>query len=372
MKKIKLLIDLTNIKAGGGITHIYQILSHFDNPSIDITLVGSESLNEIAFNSDIKKMIFVNEFSSFIKQEYFKHFTLKKIALQFDLVFAPGGTFYSSETPYITMSRNMLVFEEIERNRFPKWVSRLRYRMLEKLQVKSFKGALGVIYISNYAKDYITKMYPMLNGVSSTVIYHGISDDFRASPKKNLPITEYSLSNPFKILYVSIINYYKHQIPLMRAVEELRKEGFPVELELVGGINKGLVSEFNSELEQSPGTHYTGKAPYAEVSKFYKEADVFVFSSTCENMPNVLVEAMSAGLPILCSNFGPMPEILEDNGMYMNPLDVNDIKLKLRKILLSPSIRDTLANKAYNSSRKFSWKETSKETFSFITKLAKD
>ena len=38
----------------------------------------------------------------------------------------------------------------------------------------------------------------------------------------------------------------------------------------------------------------------------------FIFASTCENMPNILIEGMSSGLPILCSNYLPMPEFLKD------------------------------------------------------------
>ena len=50
-----------------------------------------------------------------------------------------------------------------------------------------------------------------------------------------------------------------------------------------------------------------------------KRAHLFVFASSCENMPNTLVEAMASGLPIACSDRGPMPEILRDGGTYFDP-----------------------------------------------------
>ena len=82
------------------------------------------------------------------------------------------------------MSQNMLVFEDKERNRFPFSFTKIRYLLLEKIQLKSFKNASGIIYISFYAKKYIEEKYPILKSVNSIVIYHGISNDFRQKPKK--------------------------------------------------------------------------------------------------------------------------------------------------------------------------------------------
>ena len=45
---------------------------------------------------------------------------------------------------------------------------------------------------------------------------------------------------------------------------------------------------------------------------------ICIFASSCENMPNSLVEGMASGLPIACSDRGPMPEILKkDGGLYL-------------------------------------------------------
>ena len=51
----------------------------------------------------------------------------------------------------------------------------------------------------------------------------------------------------------------------------------------------------------------------------YLDADLGLFASSCENMPNILLETMGAGLPIACSNRQPMPEILKNGGEYFDP-----------------------------------------------------
>lgn len=364
---MKIAIDATNIKAGGGLTHLSRILEYVDLQQIEVTVIGGTWLNSIPDRDGIHKMILVKEFSSLWRQEYFKRFGLPKLLCEADMAFVPGGTFSLKHITYVSMSQNMLVFEDIERNRFPSFFARLRYRLLERLQVSSFKNAEGIIYISNYAKNFIERKYPELKAKNSIVIYHGISEDFRQLPKEQLLIEEYSDTKPIKLLYVSIVNYYKHQWNLVQAVKRLRDKGYPVELHIVGSLNKSLKKDWEKVLE---GTQhfikYSGKVAYGQIANIYKEADLFIFASTCENMPNILVEAMAAGLPILCSNYGPMPEILSDGGMYMDPLQVDDITLKLENLLLDPQKRKCISQKAYKYSLEFTWEKAAAETFNFI------
>lgn len=365
---MKIAIDATNLKAGGGLSHLKQLSKQINSQkNVEVHLIGGIWLKEIESDN---KHIFADEFSTLIKQETFKNNKLPKLLKTFDIVFAPGGSFFSKTIPYVTMCRNMLVFEEKERNRFPKSFTWLRYLLLEKIQVRSFKHSSGIIYISQYAKNYVEQKYPILKFKKSTVIYHGISDDFRQVPKPQKSITEYTSEKPYKLLYVSIINYYKHQWNVVKAVKLMREKGYPIELELVGPMEKTLEKKMCDVLKGSETyIKYKGKIPYEEIAASYKSADMFIFASTCENMPNILVEAMSAGLPIVCSDFGPMPEILKDGGVYINPTQIESIVGNLEKILNDPSLREEIAQKAYRYSLDFSWKKTANDTMNFIKQI---
>ncbi len=369
---MKIFIDATNIKAGGGLTHLKRIVENNTLENDSIELVGGCWLNLIKEKKNVTRAIFQKEFDNVVSQEIFKKFKLKKILRQGDIAFIPGGTF-SSKSSYVSMSQNMLVFEEKERNRFPKTFTWLRYILLEKLQLRSFKNSCGIIYISNYAKNYIENKYPFLKKKPSIVIYHGISDDFRQQPKKQLLITQYTQNTPFKLLYISTVNFYKHQWNVVEAVKKIKKDGYNIELELVGPMYEPVRDKFEkSLLEAESFVHYRGKVDYEEISRIYKETDLFIFASTCENMPNILVEAMSAGLPILSSNYGPMPEILKDAGIYMEPININSIYLNLKKMLSDKNLRTQVAEKAYEYSQNFAWEKTSKETFDFIKQIAQE
>ena len=105
------------------------------------------------------------------------------------------------------------------------------------------------------------------------------------------------------------------------------------------------------------------------VSEFYLRSEMFVFTSTCENMPNILIEAMASGLPICCSKYLPMPEFLEDGGLYFDPLNSTDIANKIEKLLLNIELRKSLSEKSYKLSTKYTWEKCSNETFKFLSSI---
>ena len=97
---------------------------------------------------------------------------------------------------------------------------------------------------------------------------------------------------------------------------------------------------------------------------------LIVFASSYENMPNILLEGMAAGLPIACSSLGPMPEVLGDAGVYFHPEDPDDIARALNELIDSPDLRAQLARAAFDRAQKYSWKRCANETFDFLAEIA--
>jgi len=103
----------------------------------------------------------------------------------------------------------------------------------------------------------------------------------------------------------------------------------------------------------------------------YKDSDLFIFASTCENMPNILIEAMTAGLPIVCSDKQPMPEFLKDGAMYFDAKNSNSIENAIESMIRNIEQRKELAEKSKSYSTKFSWEKCANETFNFIANCIK-
>jgi glycosyltransferase involved in cell wall biosynthesis len=83
-------------------------------------------------------------------------------------------------------------------------------------------------------------------------------------------------------------------------------------------------------------------------------------------MPNTLLEAMAAGLPIACSDRGPMPEVLENAGVYFNPENPSSIAEAVSEIIENQSLRLAISRLALQRSRLFSWSRCAKETWQYL------
>ncbi len=83
-------------------------------------------------------------------------------------------------------------------------------------------------------------------------------------------------------------------------------------------------------------------------------------------MPNILTETMAAGLPVACSNRGPMPEILGDAGVYFDPEDPQSITTALQRLIASPELRTQLASASFAAAQQYTWRRCADETFHFL------
>ena len=150
--------------------------------------------------------------------------------------------------------------------------------------------------------------------------------------------------------------------------------GRPVKINLVGSDWGRHGQEFRKKLRQLDPLEefliWSGEIPFSDLHTEYQKADAFVFASSCENLPNILIEAMSAGLPIACSKRGPMPEVLENAGIYFDPLQPQDIASAMHTLMHDANLRTDLAAKAKVLSQTYSWHQCAKDTFEFITAVA--
>lgn len=268
--------------------------------------------------------------------------------------------------PDVVMSRDMLSFENGEMQRYPLFTfSRFRLLLLKWMQIRSLKRARGALFLTQYAADVIQKFSGQLR--QYRVIPHGVSDDFRRCE----PVTKLADENmPIRCTYVSNADLYKHQWNVIEAISKLRQSGHNISLDLVGagsGSAVGMVQEAIQKFD--PQHNFVSIYPNQQhemIVEYLKETDIFIFASSCENMPNTLVEAMAAGLPITCSDRGPMPEVLGTAGVYFNPENPQSIASAISLIIGDASLRQELANSAAKRAELYSWRRCAKETWDYL------
>jgi glycosyltransferase involved in cell wall biosynthesis len=210
----------------------------------------------------------------------------------------------------------------------------------------------------------------------TAVIHHGISAVFEKEPIEQKPISEFNWIKPFKLLYVSTVFQYKHQLNVVESIDRLRKKGFPVVLKLVGGVGQkemgdSLTVKIRDLNKNGEYIEWLKNVGLSEVVDYYHSSDAFIFASSCENMPNILMEAMASGLPIACSSSKPMPEFMEDAGLYFNPSDIDQLEVAVEKLVSDSLLRKELSNKSFLNSKKYSWLICADKTFNFLFTLSK-
>ncbi len=86
----------------------------------------------------------------------------------------------------------------------------------------------------------------------------------------------------------------------------------------------------------------------AEIAPFYSQADILVMTSDYEGTPNVLLEGMAAGLPIVSSRVGGVPEVLHsgENGITVASEDLDGLQRALTDLISNPQLRQRLGKNA--------------------------
>lgn len=383
MQKIHLGIDATNIRQGGGLTHLTQMLSAANLEGLNISHV-TVWCSKATANRYPKRPwlgLICPQWAEaklpvrFLGQQF-------RIAAEIeekgcDLLFSPGGNLPARiNRPAVSMSQNMLPFEPDEAALFGRFSAmRLKMWALRQSQGRSFKRAEGLLFLTKYARATIEKS---LGGISAptAIVPHGIEGRFLQAPRRPRALHECSEANPFRVLYVSILMPYKHQVEVARAAHQLRLAGMPIEVIFIGAPWGAYTTEFQrvvAELDPDGAfLKWAGAEPFDVLHRSYQRADAFVFASSCENLPNILIEAMAAGLPIASSDRGPMPEVLGEAGVYFSPYSPASIANAIARLANDEQLRARLSALAWREAHKYSWERCATETLTFIAQIAKE
>jgi glycosyltransferase involved in cell wall biosynthesis len=373
-------IDATSIRGGGGgVTHLVELLRAVDPSSAWIQRVviwgNKDTLAAIDNRSWLEKRNPPALDKSMLHRILWQYLRLSQEArkAKCDVLFVPGGSFLGNFKPTVTMSQNLLPFDWGELLRYGLSLNTLRFLLLRWIQGQSFRRSEGVIFLTKYAQQVVEGVVGVLQG-KVAVIPHGFNKRFSQLPREQLAITAYVPSRPYRMLYVSTIDHYKHQWQVVSAVGRLRdKMGWQLQLDFVGPAYPPALRRFEQAVARWDPKHqwinYYGQVPYDELHQIYQKSDMGLWASTCETFGIVLLESMAAGLPIASSNYGPMPEVLSDSAVYFDPESVEDMVQVLAHLILNLDLRTQNVLRGFELVHKYDWDNCAKETFRFFVEI---
>lgn len=157
-------------------------------------------------------------------------------------------------------------------------------------------------------------------------------------------------ASPVELLCVGRLSSAKAQVLLLQACASLRDEGLDFKLTLVGdGPDRTRIEQTIQKLQLGSHVHLTGSLNQLAVRAQFARADGFVLPSLAEGIPVVLMEAMSSGVPCLSTPVNGIPELIqhERTGLLATPGDIDSLTTQLRRLILEPALRRSLAQAAH-------------------------
>lgn len=367
---MKIVINAWSARLGGGQTYVKNLLGNLpDNKDLEILIFAPNSLL-LPNDSRIRRGDTAWSVQNPLIRAVWDITVLPKILRKekADVLFCPGGVL-SSRVPAgcrtITMFRNMTPFDTIALSRMPFGLQLIRNWILRRVMLSSMKSADLTIFISNHARRVIEQLIEVNAAVT---IPHGVSSIFRAStPPPHRPIE--APDSPY-LLYVSRFASYKHHFEVVegysRLPESLRAKH---PLLLVGETDHPTHDQVIGLIKQKKlddQVKIIGPIAYERLPSFYMNAEALIFASSCENCPNILLEGLASGRPMLCSNVMPMPEFGGTNIEYFSPYSSEEIEASLSRVLINKQHSDSVGAAALEASRNFDWSFTAKSTWNVL------
>lgn len=156
---------------------------------------------------------------------------------------------------------------------------------------------------------------------------------------------------------------HKNMQGIITAFRSLARDD--VDLVLVGG-KFGRVFQ-TAELDLPAHAHHLGFVRDAELQALYQHALGYVFPTFYEGFGLPVLEAMSSGCPVICSNAASLPEVGGDAVLYCDPHDPQDIARQMRALLENEALRQALIQKGAARTHAFTWEATARRTWDVLT-----
>ena len=149
---------------------------------------------------------------------------------------------------------------------------------------------------------------------------------------------------------------------LLRAWAKLRPQGVKLALCGVKGWKFQNAESLLDELQLHDSVLPLGYVPREAMPHLYAQARCLALPALYEGFGLPVVEAMTCGCPVLCSDSSSLPEAGGEAAWLLPPRDGEAWADALRRILDDHALRESMRDKGYRQARKFSWEQAAQQT----------
>lgn len=198
--------------------------------------------------------------------------------------------------------------------------------------------------------------------------------EFQPYPEVDLQplLKRYQLEYQGYSLFVGTIEPRKNIVTLLDAYARLPvsvRRQWPLILTGYKGWQSEAIHARIKDAERQGWARYLGFLPAEDLPGLYAGARLFAFPSLYEGFGLPVLEAMSSGVPVVCSDSSSLPEVVGSAALMCAPMDVETLAMNLLKGLEDNIWRTQAVTQGLQRSAGFSWERCAQETIAVYQKL---
>ncbi len=243
----------------------------------------------------------------------------------------------------------------------------LLYPVLTPIIRAAWRGAERVIAKCREEADMVQRCEP---GLPVEIVPNGV-DLYAFSTALGAPD-----EGPLRLLCVGRLIERKGQRQLISAVQRLSVEGLDVTLELVGdGDSLKAYQALVQQLGVQEQVTFSGYVAREQIAAHYTSAHVFILPSYNEGMSVALLEALAAGLPLICTRTGGASELVQEHGPTANGFtfawgDLDTLTAALRCLALDRSLARRMGAASRQHAAHFTWERATERMMEMLENAA--
>lgn len=249
-----------------------------------------------------------------------------------------------------------------------------RVRFLRQEMALSFTRAAVIITVSEFSKREIMARFDWpADRIHVTPL--ASADIFHPRPQTELlpVLARYKLLPDQYCLYLGTIEPRKNLDVLLDAYSQLPqrlRSKFPLVLSGSSGWNSERLHARLRNAAREGWLHYLGFVPDRNLPALLAGARLFVFPSLYEGFGLPVLEAMSSGVPVICSNTSSLPEVAGNAAAMFSPNDADQLASLIAMGLENPQWRSTTSENGLRQAARFSWEKCAELTLNAYTAAA--
>ena len=208
------------------------------------------------------------------------------------------------------------------------------------------------------------------------MVFNGVNTLYKPTTEDEQRTTRTRFSDDKSyFLFIGALHPRKNICGLLQAYDTFRASAeSDVKLLIVGESmfkTKDIRQTYRS-LKHKDGVVFTGRLSNEDLHQVLGAALALIFVPFFEGFGIPVIEAMNAGIPVICSNTTSLPEVGGDAVLYVNPFSVEQIADAMVRIFHEKELRASLVESGFAQKEKFSWDQTAELLWKSIMDCVKN